>query len=282
MPILHRLLLLAALALAVAGAWLAPLDAAASHQVESGLKRAVASFAAARALNAAISVAQGTEVAVHPAGVGVSLAPGQALDPVNDLIEQFSVLMLGASVSFGVQLALIKMGSFWAVSALLSMVALVWAWARWRERALPLWLTRLLVVLLLVRFAVPLVAVGNEAAFRLFLSEDYSAGQATIELSSREIAGAGLPEAPASAPPPAPPGGLGEKLREWWDGAAAKVDPTERLEALREAAGRTIDHIVMLIVVFLLQTVVLPLLLLWALLRLGRALCEAPRRGTRP
>lgn len=277
---MRRLLwLLPALALVLAGAWLAPIDATATRQVESGLARAVASFAAARALNAAISVAQHTEVAVHPAGVGVSLAPGQALDPVNDLVEQFSVLMLGASVSFGVQLALIKMGGFWAVSLLLSAVALAWGWARWRGGALPVWLTRLFVALLLVRFAVPLVALGNEAVFRLFLSEDYRTGQATIELSSREIASAGAPGTPATPEPAPVPGGLGEKLQNWWESAASKVDVSQRLEELKQAAGRTIDQIVMLIVVFLLQTVVLPLLLLWAMLRLGRALIDSPHAG---
>ena len=76
------------------GAWLAPLDAPATEQVEAGLKRALISFAAARALNGVISVAQGTEVSVQPLGVGVTLAPGQLLDPINDLIEQFSNLML--------------------------------------------------------------------------------------------------------------------------------------------------------------------------------------------
>lgn len=63
--------------------WLAPLDSAANKQVDAGLKRALLSFATARALNAVISVAQGTEVAVEPAGVGVVFTPGQILDPIN-------------------------------------------------------------------------------------------------------------------------------------------------------------------------------------------------------
>lgn len=55
-------------------------------------------------------MAQGTEVAVEPAGVGVTSAPAQALDPINELIEQFSLLMLGASVSIGLQRALVGVG----------------------------------------------------------------------------------------------------------------------------------------------------------------------------
>src|SRR5690349_8497107 len=59
--------------------WLVPPDGRATRQVEDGLKRALATYAAARALNAVISVAQGTEVALEPGGVGVVLAPGQVL-----------------------------------------------------------------------------------------------------------------------------------------------------------------------------------------------------------
>ncbi|MCB1944024.1 MAG: hypothetical protein KDI53_18575, partial [Candidatus Accumulibacter sp.] len=84
------------------------------------MKRALVSFATARALNAVISVAQGTEVSMQPAGMGVVLTPGQLLDPVNDLVEQFSHLMLAASVAFGVQKVLISIGAYWVISLLLT------------------------------------------------------------------------------------------------------------------------------------------------------------------
>ena len=56
---------------------------------EDALKRALATFAVARTLNGVISVAQGTEIALEPGGVGVMLTPGQILDPINDLVERF-------------------------------------------------------------------------------------------------------------------------------------------------------------------------------------------------
>ena len=46
----------------ILGSWLAPLDTPAIKQVDAGLKRALVSFAAARTLNALISVAQETEI----------------------------------------------------------------------------------------------------------------------------------------------------------------------------------------------------------------------------
>ena len=264
----QRALLLVVVAAAVAAAWLAPLDQGATRHAEAGLKRALVTFATARALNAVISVAQGTEVSVQPAGIGVNLAPGQALDSINDLVEQFSTLMLAASVAFGVQLALLKVGAYWAVSAALSLVALAWAAFALRRGPAPRWLDRALLVALLVRFAIPVAVLGAEAGFQLFLADDYRAGQARIEASTGELSTLAAPPAPAKAPD-----GFLDRLR---DLVPTPGDVARRFEALTEAAGRAIEHIVKLMVVFLLQTLVLPLLLIWLLARVGRLLVVRP------
>lgn len=273
MSLARRLLLVLGLAVAAGGAWLAPLDSSASGYAQAGLKRALVTFATARALNAVISVMQGTEVAVQPAGVGVVLTPGQVLDPVNDLVEQFSALMLTASVAFGVQLALIKFGGYWAVSLALTALAIAWGWASWRAWTAPAWLTRLFVGLLLVRFAVPVVVLGSEAGFHLFLEKDYAQGQQSIELSSAKL---------ASLSPPTPMPMLKadvswwERIRQWW---TEKSSVGQRFDELKEVAGRAVEDVITLMVVFLLQTLVLPLLLLWGLLRLGRLATSLPGAG---
>lgn len=258
----HRAGVLVALVLVLLATWVFRPDAAALAQVDSGWKRALATFAVARTLNALLSVAQGTELAVQPAGVGVTLAPGQVLDPINDLIEQFSTLMLLASAAFAAQRVLIGMGAWWPLGLLLSAAALAWAWGQWHGRPRP-WLARLLLALLVVRFMVPAVVLGSEALFQRFLQPDYAAAQQSLERSSAEIA---APPAAASAPPAAPPGVV-ERMRRWWSEAA---DPAQRLEELKTRANEAVEHVVRLIVVFMLQTLVLPLLLGWVLWRLLR------------
>lgn len=267
---LARSLLLIGLLVGLAVTWLAPLDAQATQQVDAGLKRALASFAAARALNAVLSVVQGTEVAVQPAGVGLTFAPGQVLDPINDLVEQFSTLMLAASLAFGVERVLIGVGGYWLVSALLSAAAVAWVWMRWREQAPPRMLVRALLVLLMLRFAVPVVVLGSEAGFQLFLADRYQAGQGSIELSTDQFARLKAPIAAPSAP--SAEAGIGERLQSWWSNAAQSVDISQRVDGMKQAAEGMVEQLVMLMVVFLLQTLVLPLVLLWVLLQLSRAL----------
>ena len=273
----RRLLLILALAIVLAGAWLGPLDASASRHAQAGLKRALASFATARALNAVISVVQGTEVAVQPAGVGVTFTPGQVLDSINDLVEQFSTLMLAASVAFGLQLALIEFGGYWAVSLVVSALAIGWTWAYWRQATAPAWLTRLFVGMLLVRFAVPLVVLASEAGFQLFLERDYAAGQSRIELSTSRLASLSAPVIEPKAEESLP-----DTLKRWW---SRNMDVGKRIDELQEAAGKAVEHIVKLIVVFLLQTLVVPLLTFWALLRLATCVARPaalPPRGCGP
>ena len=76
-------------------------------------QRALVTFALARTLNGLISAVQGTEIALQPAGVGITLTPGEILDPLNDLVERFSWIMLGASISLGVQQVLLDVGQWW-------------------------------------------------------------------------------------------------------------------------------------------------------------------------
>ncbi len=272
MPHIRRYALALFMLAAVACAWLGPLDAPAAGQVDAGLKRALISFASARALNAVISVAQGTELSVQPLGVGVTLTPGQLLDPVNDLIEKFSTLMLAASVAFGVQKALIAMGGWWAVSLALSAVALGWAWLYLRRQAIPVWLSRALVILLMLRFAIPVVTLGSDLLWQKFLATDYQASQQGIDSTSTQAA--------KLAPPPvAQSQGMLDRMKGW---LAENADVRARFEELKQAAEQATEHIIRLIVVFLLQTLVIPLLLLWALYALARGVFERAGRWPAP
>ena len=89
-------------------------------QSEKGLKSALTMYAVARGLNAVISVAQGTRVAVEPVGVGVEVAVGEALNPLQELVDQFSTAMLAAAAVLGLQILLMKLGAHWMLCACLT------------------------------------------------------------------------------------------------------------------------------------------------------------------
>lgn len=212
-------------------------------------------------------MAQGTEVAVEPGGVGVVFTPGEVLDPINDLVEQFSNLMLLASVSFGVQKVLLGIGVYWIVALLLSATALAWAALHLRRQAAPVWLARLLVILLLVRFAMPLTVIGTDWLFRQFMAQDYQASRQVIDTASGRL---DTLNAEGSA---AANAGMPDTIRNWW---SKNADLKAQFDRLRQAAEQSVEHMIRLMVIFLLQTLVFPLLLLWLLYGMVRRLFEWP------
>jgi hypothetical protein len=269
MQFAQRTLLLLSAAAVMLGAWLAPLDAPAMQRVDAGLKRALVSFASARALNAVISVVQGTEISAQPMGIGVVFTPGQVLDPVNDLVERFSNAMLAASVAFGVEKVLISVGGYWPASLLLTIVTLGWLWRRYHSRS-PAWLSRLLLILLMVRFAVPAVMLGSDLLFEKFLAADYTANQQAIDIASGQI---------EQSKPPVVTGekGLVDRMKDWL--GEKSLDAGARLDALKQAAEKITERVINLIVIFLLQTLIIPLVLLWAMYGATKAALDLGRAG---
>ena len=122
----RRLGIVALVLLVTLCSWYSPITDRAESSVNAGLQRSLLSFASARALNGAISAVQGTEVSVQPLGVGMTLSVGEVLDPVNDLVESFSSVMLMSSVAFGIEKLLLALGSGPLISALVTALALAW------------------------------------------------------------------------------------------------------------------------------------------------------------
>lgn len=264
---LARGFLISFLAIVLAAAWYQPLESLAAPQIDAGLKRALVSFATARTLNAIMSTIQSTQLTFQPFGVGTSVAPGQMLRPLNELIAQFAELMLAASIAFGVMKILIGIGSFWAVSLLMSAFALVWVRYRWHGRRAPFWVEKALFALLFVRFAMPVVTVGSDAVFERFMHRDYTESQEAIEGNRGELMTLvpTIDEAHAGKR-------MVEQMKAWW----SRVDVAESLRKIQQGANRAVEHIVTLIVVFLLQTLVIPLLLFWAFYKISKAVIYAP------
>ena len=253
--------------------WTGLLDGAASRHVDDGLKRALATFATARLLNAGLSLAQGTQVAVSPFGLGMTLSVGQLLRPVNEVVAQFAQLMLAASVAFGAMKLLILIGAHWSVSLALTLCVLAYAAFHWRGGRRYGWIARLLATVVLFRFAIPLVTAGSGLAFDTFLNRDYQSSQAAITASTSEV-DALAPSLPKSSVNPS----MIDRIRDWASSSSDVV--TRGYDRYRNVTTSLPEHIITMIVVFLLQTLVLPMALLWGLVRVTRGLLEPRRPGS--
>ena len=235
---------------------------------EASLTRAFATMVVVKGLNGVISVLQDVDVGFTPLGVGVNVGIGEVLDPLNDLLERFASVLLWAVASLGVQKVLMAIGASLGMKvaiALVGLAVLVVIW--WR----PTWsltgralLGRLFVLLLLVRFAVPLGSLANEALYQSFLGDSYQVSMQSIEEMRTDL---------EAVPLPGLRGGEAE------GDAPAAPSTLDTLKSLARGQGLLRDimaqvsqytrYVVNLITVFVMQTLVLPLLFLWCFYRAG-------------
>jgi hypothetical protein len=272
--VLTTAVLLIAIFLAASGL----LDESAADHTDGVFQTALLTLAAARGLDAAISLAQGTEIALQPAGVGLTLSAGELLDPVNDLVEQFSSLMLIAATSLGLQGLLVRASGWWVFSALLMAalavrVAMLWAptWIPPRWGAL---LRRAIVVLLMVRFAVPLFALGTGILFENFLEPSRADAVRLLEETTGDVREMERLQEDSAA---AADAGWLDRVSGWFAETVETLDVEERIEAFRQRVGSVAEQVLHLLVVFSLQTIVLPLAFLWVIPRLAGAALDRLR-----
>jgi hypothetical protein len=258
-----KILWTALIILALAGALTGHIDRVSERQAEDALTNALVTFAVARTLNGVISAAQGTEVALEPGGVGVVLSVGEILDPINDLVERFSAVMLVAASSLGLQALLLNITGWWGVSAFLVVSAaafLITIWAPGSaasKYASPV--LRIMLVALFVRFALPVLIAMTTLISDTFLLPEQEAATAVLESTTRDIEEINEEAKAVSTEEQS----LMDRIGEIIDDSLESMQIGDRLGELKESASRASEHIVSLIALFVLQTILLPLAILW-------------------
>lgn len=244
-------------------------DSGGRAYADAALKRAVVTFAIARTLNGVISMAQETEFAFEPAGIGVTIMPGELLDPINDLIERFSWVMLASTASIGIQGVLLRMSEWWGVGLTLVITAGLLLFSIWSPDA-PEWSRRVayraLLAALFLRFAVPVLLIATSLVSDTFLRAQAEQATAALQQSSDEIRDE-LPQAQVEAKELS----IGEKLSALVSKPLDAIDIRARIERVRVRVSSAIEHIIDLIVAFTLETILIPLVFLWLLIKAFKA-----------
>jgi hypothetical protein len=292
------------------------IDTASEEVTHDAMANAVVTYAAVRVLGGTVSMIQESSIEVAPAGVGMNLALGQALDPLNDLLEQFAQVMLVSVVSLGVQEILLAVGhtSFFNVLVLLSgVVFLIALWWKNAGKASFNMVSRFFMVVVLLRFAVSAVVLANGLMYSVMLEDDYFKAASEIDMVASDMGvlagnvssafvskdGAALPVEEEAAgdvvgseeqvgvldqafsmfgsddvgddspvEPDADEGVL-DAMANWWDETVTGLNPMSKMDDIKTAVSESIDKIFNMIVIFIVQTILFPLMFLFALYRIA-------------
>ena len=156
------------IALITLNAWTGFIDRLTGDYLQEAMMGSGAIYATARAINALVSLLQGTEVNAWVA----TFAVGELLDPVNDLIERFSGVITIVMASLALQALLLGVFSgLWIDVSLVALGGLAF-WAH--QKGSPEWAfktLRIFFISLMVRLSMVVVAVAGHGFDQIFLNE---------------------------------------------------------------------------------------------------------------
>lgn len=200
--------------------------------------RAVYSFAIAKGLNAIISVLQSSEVSAS-FFVGATVGIGQILDPINDLVERFSWVMLVSSVSIGMQHLLLVLGKSMFIKILLLvsvLFTLLCLWMRKLDKSMIfVFSIKLFIFLFILRFGAVIFMYTTQFVYQEVYSKQYESSNKYIQAYNDDLR-------------------VIQKNKTEFESLWTKLkDKTEMFS----------KKVIELITIFVVTTIVFPLLFLW-------------------
>ena len=259
-PVIARRLAATTLILiCIALSWSGSLERAAEPQLQATLQRALLTAAISRGLNGVISVAQWTEIAIQPVVIGVTIAAGEILDPLNDLIERFSWLALAASASLATQLLLSEVFANSFINATLTAAGAIYLLTIWLPGNLPgrLWLLRATALLIFARFLFTVVILVVAQVDQWLLVERQQQAMSELTQATQDINE--LHSSQSDSPTQATQSSILERFEAVIDNSRQALDIESQLTALQREVESSVSELINLMAVFLVQTLLLPI-----------------------
>lgn len=255
---LHRWIFIGLLLVCILLA-LVPFEDKINSQLTHLLTVTLSVYAVARGLNAVVSMAQGTELSIEPLGVGVTLAPGEILDPLNDLIEQVSTVLLIASASIGMQKIVVAMGDInsfrWIIIAL-SLLSLASFFIKRTPNKARNILIKIVLISTLLRCVVPIMVLVTNYT-QEWLSGDREQAITVLVDTQQEVKILNQSNS---------------ENQSWFEGVKNSLDIDASLEAVKQQAEQAIEASIYILSEFVLVFVFLPIMLGFVLLFVMRKL----------
>ena len=254
----NKLLLVIFTLLALCLALSFTIDDNAKKLVDESFKQSVIVFGSAKALNAVISLAQGTQINLP----FVTVAVGEILDPINDLVEQFSLVMLASMVSLGIQKILLNFVTTDIYNYLLFTSIIIfnfWLFKRLtNDEKIRNLFFKITFILLFLRFAIPMMAYVNEVSYNYFVKPQYNIEELNKDIlevkdNVSKINQETITQKQDSS--------FFNKVLEKFDSSYYE----KKVNEYKDTVDNSSQYIIDLIIVFIFQTIFLPIIFLFLL-----------------
>ncbi|MDH4319434.1 MAG: hypothetical protein OEV64_13660 [Desulfobulbaceae bacterium] len=216
----------------------------------NGLKRAAATYVVIRGINSIISVAQETEISAAPGGMGLTIAVGQFLDPLNDIVERFSVVILLAATSLGIQKLLLVLSATAPIRYLVLISVfgfyLLVLFNRHIPRTVFNMTSKVFLFIIVLRFTLPLISLADHFISIHFINDLIAEKTSQLQTAREQIGQMEISEE-----------------QSFYAKAKQSLNFPKKIDEMEELLSKSLDNIFDLITLFISQTIVLPLVFLY-------------------
>lgn len=166
------------------------LDSNADEYFESAMSKAAVAYGTTRVINASVSILKESEVHAEQGGIGISIAAGEILDPIDDMTERVPDVLVTAIVSLGLQKLIFEIGISMAPKLLAIIIVLytILFWTNYkRAENINKFLIRLGIVILVVRLFLPFSALVNDILNASYFDDKIEAAKTQLDIYTSDI-----------------------------------------------------------------------------------------------
>jgi hypothetical protein len=245
------------------------LDSNADEYFETAMSKATVAYGTTRVINASVSVLKDSEVHAEPGGIGLSLAIGEILDPIDDMTERVSDVLITAIVSLGIQKLICEIGIS-IVPKLLAIIIVLYSILAWtsykRADSINQFLVRLGIIILVVRLFLPFSALVNDILNYSYFDARLDSAKVQLEYYTSEITTVIDLEFPEGE-------GVWETIRNSADFLKkTSIKFKDALVAIVDNASDIVESLLQLtwlyFGLFVIQVILLPMLMFWLMVKL--------------
>lgn len=250
-------------------------DNNADEYFTAAMEKAAIAYGTTAIINSSVSVIKESDVTMEPAGFGLSLAIGEILDPVDDMTERLSDILVTSIASLGIQRIIFEIGITF-IPKLLAIVLLLLAILIWFDmekiNKISKFLIRMSFLLLIFRLLLPVSSVLNDILYGGYFEPQITEATNQLELYSQELDTFKDFQFPDSD-------GVWETIT---NSAAFLSEKTiqfsDAFVAVVDNLGGIIDNLLLLswlyLGLFVVQVIALPLLMFWVMIKLVNVFFE--------
>ncbi|SNZ09857.1 hypothetical protein SAMN06265182_1636 [Persephonella hydrogeniphila] len=231
------------------------LDKKGESYFQENLKKLAATYAVVRGLNAGISVIKDSEIDIAPGGVGATIAAGEIVDPIDDIVERFSYIILISIISLGIQKTVLIIGVDIFFKLFSAGLAVLGVYILTGKKLFYILSLKVIFLSVLVRFFLPISAIFSDISYNTLFRENVEIARNNISeliqlLKTEEIS---LQEENSVI-------GKIKNIQK-------SFQIEKKLQIIKDYSSKIIDSIIILSIAFVFQNILIPIFVVWLFIK---------------